>query len=117
MNRCFFWQRRFEALCHEVRITAPQYVKPFLEHRKNVRNEAEAICTALRQPNDTEAAFVGLSRDRLVMADIFHLFRYNIVAGDMGDIPSVPDEAANGEHRDSVTQCVTKSRRGSDRAG
>jgi hypothetical protein len=47
------------------------------------------------------------------MADFFHLFRYNTVAGDMGDIPSVPDEAANGEHRDSVTHCVTKSRRSS----
>jgi hypothetical protein len=46
------------------------------------------------------------------MADLFHLFRYNMVAGDVGDIPDVPDEAANGEHRNIVTQCVTKSRRG-----
>ncbi|HYI91506.1 MAG TPA: IS110 family transposase [Beijerinckiaceae bacterium] len=47
----FFWQRRFERLGHEVKIIAPQYVKPFLKHQKNDRNDAEAICTALRQPN------------------------------------------------------------------
>ena len=47
----FFWQRRFEALGHEARIIVPQYVKPFLKHQKNDRNDAEAICTALRQPN------------------------------------------------------------------
>lgn len=44
----FFWQRRFEALGHDVKIIAPQ---PFLKHQKNDRNDAEAICTALRQPN------------------------------------------------------------------
>ena len=47
----FFWQRRFEALGHEVKIIAPQYVKPFVKRQKNDRNDAEAICTALRQPN------------------------------------------------------------------
>jgi transposase len=34
----FFWQRRFEALGHEVRIIAPQYVKPFVRRQKNDRN-------------------------------------------------------------------------------
>jgi hypothetical protein len=66
--------------------------------------------TTLREPNDTKAAFVGLACHRLVMADLFHLFRYNIVAGDVGHIPSIPDEAANGEHGGIVTHCVTKSR-------
>lgn len=47
----FFWQRRFEALGHEVKIIAPQYVKPFVKRQKNDLNDAEAICTALRQPN------------------------------------------------------------------
>jgi len=32
------------------------------------------------------------------MADLFHLFSYNIVAGDVGDIPGIPNKAANGEH-------------------
>lgn len=47
----FYWQRQFERLGHRVRIIAPQYVKPFVKHQKNDRNDAEAICTAMRQPN------------------------------------------------------------------
>lgn len=47
----FYWQRQFEKLGHSVRIIAPQYVKPFVKHQKNDRNDAEAICTAMRQPN------------------------------------------------------------------
>ncbi|MGD9919964.1 MAG: IS110 family transposase [Variibacter sp.] len=47
----FYWQRRFEAVGHRVRIIAPQYVKPFAQHQKNDRNDAAAICCAVRQPN------------------------------------------------------------------
>jgi len=47
----FYWQRRFEELGHKVKVIAPQYVKPFLKHQKNDQNDAEAICTALQQPN------------------------------------------------------------------
>lgn len=47
----FYWQRQFERLGHSVKVIAPQYVKPFVMHQKNDRNDAEAICTALRQPN------------------------------------------------------------------
>lgn len=31
----FFWQRQFEALGHEVKIIAPQHVKPFGRRQKN----------------------------------------------------------------------------------
>jgi len=47
----FYWQRQFEACGHTVKIIAPQYVKPFVRHQKNDPNDAEAICTAVRQPN------------------------------------------------------------------
>lgn len=47
----FYWQRQFEAVGHQVRIIAPQYVKPFAQHQKNDRNDASAICRAVRQPN------------------------------------------------------------------
>ena len=47
----FYWQRQFEAAGHCVRIIAPQYVKAFVQHQKNDRNDAAAICRALRQPN------------------------------------------------------------------
>jgi len=47
----FFWARRFEALGHSVKIISPQYVKPFVRRQKNDGNDAEAICTAARQPH------------------------------------------------------------------
>lgn len=47
----FYWQREFEAVGHSIRIIAPQYVKPFVQHQKNDRNDAEGICRAMQQPN------------------------------------------------------------------
>lgn len=47
----FYWARKFEALGHEVRVVSPQYVKPFVRRQKNDGNDAEAICTAARQPH------------------------------------------------------------------
>jgi transposase len=47
----FYWTRKFEALGHQVRIISPQYVKPFVRRQKNDGNDAEAICTAARQPH------------------------------------------------------------------
>lgn len=61
INRCtvileactgaFYWQRKFEALGHQVKVISPQYVKPFVRRQKNDGNDAEAICTAARQPH------------------------------------------------------------------
>lgn len=47
----FYWQRQFEHHGHTVKIIAPQYVKPFVRRQKNDSNDAEAICTAVQQPN------------------------------------------------------------------
>ena len=47
----FYWARRIEALGHRVKIISPQYVKPFVRRQKNDGNDAEAICTAARQPH------------------------------------------------------------------
>lgn len=47
----FYWQRKFEQLGHKVKIISPQYVKPFVRRQKNDGNDAEAICTAARQPH------------------------------------------------------------------
>jgi transposase len=41
------WARKLLALGHEVRLTPPQYVKPYLKRGKNDRNDAEAICESL----------------------------------------------------------------------
>lgn len=47
----FWWARKFETLGHRVKIISPQYVKPFVRRQKNDGNDAEAICTAARQPH------------------------------------------------------------------
>lgn len=47
----FYWARKFDKLGHQVKIISPQYVKPFVRRQKNDGNDAEAICTAARQPH------------------------------------------------------------------
>ena len=41
------WARKLVALGHEVRLMAPQFVKPYVKTNKNDRNNAEAICEAV----------------------------------------------------------------------
>jgi transposase len=46
-----YWARKLGALGHEVRLMAPQFVKPYVKTNKNDRNDAEAICEAVTRPN------------------------------------------------------------------
>lgn len=45
------WAREFEKLGHEVKLIAPQYVKPYVKGNKNDYNDAEAIAEAAQRPN------------------------------------------------------------------
>ena len=45
------WARKLITLGHEVRLMAPQFVKPYVKTNKNDRNDAEAICEAVARPN------------------------------------------------------------------
>ena len=45
-----YWAREMEALGHETKLIAPQYVRPFVKRQKNDANDAEAIVIAARQP-------------------------------------------------------------------
>jgi len=45
-----FWAREMATLGHEVRLIAPQYVRPFVKRHKNDAADAEAIVIAARQP-------------------------------------------------------------------
>lgn len=45
-----YWVREMEALGHEAKLIAPQYVRPFVKRQKNDATDAEAIVTAARQP-------------------------------------------------------------------
>lgn len=46
-----YWARELKALGHEVRLMAPQFVKPYVKTNKNDRADAEAICEAVTRPN------------------------------------------------------------------
>jgi transposase len=71
-----YWTREMEALGHEVKLIAPQYIRPFIKRQKNDAADAEAIVIAARQPEmrfvaaKTEGqqakAIVFRGRERLV---------------------------------------------------
>ena len=46
-----FWARTLMAMGHEVKLIAPQFVKPYVKGNKNDANDAEAICEAVSRPN------------------------------------------------------------------
>ena len=58
-----YWARELAASGHEVRLIAPQYVKPFVKRQKNDAADAAAICEAVGRP---DMRFVPVkSRDQL----------------------------------------------------
>lgn len=71
-----YWAREMEKLGHEVRLIAPQYVRPFVKRQKNDAADAEAIVIAAQRPEmrfvapKTEAqqtkAILFRGRERLV---------------------------------------------------
>lgn len=71
-----YWSREMVRLGHEVKLIAPQYVKPFVKRQKNDAADAEAIVIAAQRPEmrfveprtqDQQArAVLFRSRERLV---------------------------------------------------
>lgn len=45
-----YWARELKALGHEVKLIAPQYVKPYVKGNKNDYNDAEGIVEAALRP-------------------------------------------------------------------
>jgi transposase len=45
-----YWARRFRAYGHEVKLMAPQFVKPYGKSNKNDSRDAEAIAAAVTRP-------------------------------------------------------------------
>jgi transposase len=45
-----YWARRFREHGHEVKLIAPQFVKPFVKSNKNDMRDAEAIAEAVTRP-------------------------------------------------------------------
>lgn len=45
-----YWERELRKLGHEVKLIAPQYVRPFVKRQKNDTADAEAIVIAAQRP-------------------------------------------------------------------
>src|SRR5690606_24756905 len=45
------WARVLRAHGHDVRLIAPQFVKPYVKSNKNDAVDAEAICEAVNRPS------------------------------------------------------------------
>ena len=71
-----YWARTFTEMGHEVRIIAPQFVKPYVKRGKNDAADAEALCEAMNRPTmrfvpaktaEQQAALMLVTiRDRLI---------------------------------------------------
>lgn len=46
-----YWAREISKLGHDVKLIAPQFVKPYVKTNKNDQADAEAICEAVARPN------------------------------------------------------------------
>jgi transposase len=46
-----YWARKLMAFGHEVKLMAPQFVKPYVKTNKHDAADAEAICEAVSRPN------------------------------------------------------------------
>ncbi len=46
-----YWARELTKLGHQVKLMAPQFVKPYVKSNKNDANDAEAICEAVTRPS------------------------------------------------------------------
>lgn len=112
------WARRLQAHGFQVRLIAPQFVKPYVKSNKNDANDAEAICEAMSRPNmrfvavktveqqDTQAVHrvrFELSNQRKAKANQIRglVAEYGLVAPKellqlRGAIPSWLEDAENG---------------------
>src|SRR6202163_4172274 len=45
-----YWARELQKLGHEVKLIAPQHVKPYIKRNKNDGRDAEGLCEAMSRP-------------------------------------------------------------------
>ncbi len=62
-----YWARELQSLGHEVRLIAPQFVKPFVKTNKNDASDAEAICEAMLRPTMRFAAIRSAEQQSILM--------------------------------------------------
>lgn len=60
-----YWARKLRELGHDVRLIAPQLVKPYVRGQKNDANDARAICEALQRPDMRFVAIKSVQQQAL----------------------------------------------------
>ncbi len=71
-----YWKRTLDRLGHNVKIMAPQYVKPYVKTNKNDMADAEAICEAVTRPS---MRFVPIKSERAQDIQSLHRARKRVV--------------------------------------
>ena len=71
-----YWAKVLTDLGHEVRLIAPQFVKPYVKSNKNDRNDAEAICEAVGRPS---MRFVPVKSSEQLAIQAVHRIRQRLV--------------------------------------
>jgi transposase len=71
-----YWARKFQSYGHEVKLMAPQFVKPFVKSNKNDSLDAEAICEAVQRPN---MRFVAIKTEEQLASQSLHRIRSQLV--------------------------------------
>jgi transposase len=61
------WGRQIVKLGHQVKLIAPQFVKPFVKGNKTDRNDAQAICEAASRPEMRFVALKSVEQQQVLM--------------------------------------------------
>lgn len=108
-----YWARELQGLGHEVRLIAPQFVKPYVKGDKHDAHDAEAICEAASRPSmrfvpvksaqQQAGQSVHRIRSRLVRARTALCNEIRGLLGEFGLIASRRGRAATVELLETVT--------------
>ena len=72
-----YWARLIRGYGHEVKLIAPQFVKPCVKSNKNDQADAEAICEAVQRPAMRFVAIKGVDQQDV---QSLHRIRSQVVA-------------------------------------
>lgn len=100
-----YWARRFREHGHEMRLIAPQFVRPYVKSNKNDPADAQAICEAVTRPTMRFVPIKGVGQQDL---QSFHRARERVVKARTALVNEI--RGLLGEYGIVLPQCMTKFR-------